>query len=140
MNPLSSLDSILEIGKTIIQAIIPDKAKQAEANLALLKAYQEGDLKSAQIQMSAIIAEASSPDKWTSRARPSFMYVMYLMILSCVPMGFIMAFDPTLATSISAGVTSWLNSIPKPMWNLFEAGYLGYGVMRSWDKSNTFKK
>jgi hypothetical protein len=31
--------------------------------------------------MAAVLAEAESPDPWTSRARPSFLYVMYVLLL-----------------------------------------------------------
>ncbi len=32
-------------------------------------------------RMTAIVAEANSADPWTSRARPSFLYVMYALLL-----------------------------------------------------------
>ena len=38
--------------------------------------------------MSAIVAEANSSDPWTSRARPSFLYLIYVLLLFAVPMGF----------------------------------------------------
>ena len=44
--------------------------------------------------MQAIVAEAQSTDPWTSRARPSFLYMMYALILWAIPMGLIAAADP----------------------------------------------
>jgi hypothetical protein len=65
------------LGK-LIDKIIPDPQARDRAKLELLKL--EGDQEAAQIgqQMQAIIAEANSHDPWTSRARPSFLYVMYV--------------------------------------------------------------
>ena len=86
-------------------------------------------------RLSAILAEAKSADPWTSRARPSFMYVFYLLILAAIPMGILHAFEPTIAQSIADGFQKWLGVIPSEIWALFGAGYLGYGHFRSKDKA-----
>ena len=79
-------------------------------------------------------------DPWTSRARPTFMYVIYLMILSAIPMGVVAAFDPTMATAIATGMQAWLAAIPDGLWATFGIGYSGYSVARSIDKKNALKK
>ena len=66
-----------------------------------------------QVQLSAIVAEATSPDPWTSRARPSFLYVMYLMILLAVPMGVVAAFRPETAGAIARGMNAYLNGLAR---------------------------
>lgn len=53
--------------------------------------------------MKAIIAEAQSRDPWTSRARPSFMYVMYVLILFSIPRGAISVVDAAAARAIGEG-------------------------------------
>ncbi len=78
--------------------------------------------------------EAKSADPWTSRARPSFLYVVYTFILAAIPMGFLFAFEPETAEAVTEGVRLWLAAIPGEMWALFGAGYLGYSGMRSYDK------
>lgn len=136
MNPLGPL---LELGNTLITRIFPDKEQQAKAQLALLQLQQDGELKTLQTQMSAIIAEASSQDKWTSRARPSFMYVIYIMILMSIPIGILSAISPDTAKSIELGLQGWLSALPKELWELFGVGYLGYVGGRSWDKTQVLK-
>jgi phosphotransferase system glucose/maltose/N-acetylglucosamine-specific IIC component len=84
--------------------------------------------------MSAIIAEAQSSDPWTSRARPSFMYVIYVMILMSIPMGILSAFNPAMAVAISAGMKSWLSAVPDSLWTLFGVGYVGYTGARMMEK------
>ncbi len=84
--------------------------------------------------MSAIVMEAQSSDPLTSRARPAFLYVMYIMILTSIPMGILFALNPILAADIIKGVQAWLDAIPTEMWALFGAGYLGYTNKRSEDK------
>lgn len=136
MDPLSG---ILSIGSKLIDRFFPDPQKKAEAQLELARMAQAGDLKELEISMSAIIAEAKSNDPWTSRARPSFLYVMYVMILSAVPMGVLHALKPEFAAAITAGMKAWLAAIPEEMWWLFGAGYLGYSTARSADKRGLLK-
>jgi len=85
-------------------------------------------------RMSVMQAEAKSRDPWTSRARPSFLYVVYLYILAGIPYGVVFALWPGAAISVTDGVRAWLEAIPEEMWWLFGTGYLGYNVARSADK------
>ncbi len=93
-----------------------------------------GELELFKTQLSAIVAEAQSADPWTSRARPSFMYVIYLLLLLGVPMGVLSAFEPQVATNIAAGFKAWLDAIPTDLYALFGIGYLGYSAARTVDK------
>ncbi len=86
-------------------------------------------------QLSAIVAEAQSNDPWTSRARPSFLYVMYALLLWAIPMGLIAAARPEMAAAIAQGMNAYLSSIPEPLYALFGTGYLGYTAARSWGKA-----
>lgn len=128
------LGALAPLADTLIDNLFETDEEKAAAKAKLLKAEQDGKLKEMQIQLSAIIAEANSKDPWTSRARPSFLYVVYLMILSAIPMGFLFAFEPETADAVIAGVSGWLNSLPEELWWLFGTGYLGYTSARSWDK------
>lgn len=132
MDPL--LSGILGIGNTLINKLIPDPAQKAAAQLQLLQLQQQGELDEIKLQLSAIIAEAQSNDPWTSRARPSFLYVMYLMILFAFPMGVLFLTDPARAQGMIDGVHLWLSAIPEQMWTLFGIGYLGYTGARTWEK------
>ena len=143
MNPLL-LGPLFDLGKDLIGRLFPDKEKQAQqiaqAELALAQLAQEGRLKELGLQMSAIVAEAQSSDPWTSRARPTFLYVIYLMILLAVPMGVLSAFQPDMAARIATGLQSWLAAIPDSLWALFGAGYLGYSGARTWEKGKGVTK
>ena len=81
-----------------------------------------------------IVAEITSPDRYVSRARPSFLYVMYALILWSLPMGVLAAFDPATAGAIGKGMTDYLAALPEPLYALFGTGYLGYSVVRQWGK------
>ena len=128
---------LLKLGGTLIDKLFPDPEQKARAQIELMKAEREGQLEEAKLQMSAILAEAQSNDPWTSRARPSFMYVMYVLILACIPMGILAAFQPEVAGKIAEGMKTWLNAIPEELWTVFGIGYLGYTGARSFEK---FKK
>lgn len=138
MNPLL-IGPVTELASSLIDRIFPDKVKQsterAHAEIALAQLNQEGKIKEMATAMSAIIAEAQSNDPWTSRARPSFLYVIYVMILMSIPMGVLSAFEPEMAQRIAAGMKAWLAAIPGELYALFGAGYLGYAVTRSKDKA-----
>lgn len=134
MMPIPVIGAAFELGTKLIERIFPDKAKADEAKLELLKMQQSGELQQTQVQLSAIISEANSGDKWTSRARPAFMYVMYFMILASIPMGVLFALNPETAEKIVSGMRQWLAAIPEEMWWLFGTGYLGYTGARTIDK------
>lgn len=127
-------DSLLAPLASIIDKIIPDKAGRERAKLELLELQGTQEMAMLQTRMSAILAEAGSQDPWTSRARPSFLYVMYAMILWAVPMGLIAAFRPETATAIANGMNAYLNGLPEPLYALFGTGYLGYTAARQWGK------
>lgn len=132
------LSAALELGNTVINKIFPDPAQRDAAKLELLKMQQAGELDAVKIQMSAIIAEAQSADPWTSRARPSFLYVMYILIISAIPIGILSVFRPDAAIQIAAGMKAWLGAIPVELYTVFGIGYTGYTVARSaWDKKAT---
>ncbi len=71
----------------LIDKIIPDPKARDAAKLELLKLQGTQEMEAVRTQLSAIVAEAQSPDPWTSRARPSFLYVMYALLLWAIPMG-----------------------------------------------------
>lgn len=143
MNPLL-IGPIFELGGKIIDKMFPDKTKQAaeraQAELVLFQAHQSGELEEMKASLSAILAEANSTDPWTSRARPSFLYVIYVMILMAIPMGFLSAYDPVTATNVANGMRQWLSAIPEDLYTLFGVGYLGYTGVRSWEKRSGLTK
>ena len=119
---------------SIIDKIIPDKEARARAKLELIELQGSQELKQLEVQIAAIVAEANSADPWTSRARPSFLYVMYVLLLSAIPMGLLAAFRPQVAQDIAAGMNSYLAGLPEPLYALFGTGYLGYTAARQWGK------
>lgn len=120
---------------SIIDKIVPDKDARERAKLELLKLQGSQEMQMLQTQLTAIVAEANSADPWTSRARPSFLYVMYAILLWSVPMGLIAAFRPEAAQGIAAGMNAYLNGLPEPLYALFGTGYLGYTAARQWGKT-----
>lgn len=137
MGILSVVEMALGVGGKLIDRLFPDPEQKAQAQLELMKLTQDGELKELELSMSAILEEAKSSDPWTSRARPSFLYVVYVMILASIPMGILSAFRPDLAAAVAKGMQAWLSSIPDGLWATFGIGYSGYSLARSWDKKTT---
>jgi hypothetical protein len=119
----------------LIDKIIPDPEARNRAKLELLKLEGSQEMEVLKTQLSAIISEAQSQDPWTSRARPSFLYVMYAIILWALPMGLVSAVNPAMARGIAEGMNAYLSGIPDSLWALFGTGYLGYTAARQWGKA-----
>lgn len=132
---MSLFDSLLGPLVSIIDKVVPDKAAREKAKLELLHLQGTQEMRLIEARLSAIVAEAQSSDPWTSRARPSFLYVMYALILFAIPMGIIAAFAPAKAAAIGTGITGYLASLPDSLYALFGTGYLGYTAARQWGKA-----
>lgn len=129
-----ALSGIGDLAKSIRAAITGkepiDSTKAAE--LALQVQELENGIEKARLDV--VLAEASSKDPWTSRARPAFMYVIYIMLITAIPMGVVAAVNSNTANNIASGFGAWLKAIPGDLYALFGAGYLGYGAFRTYDK------
>ena len=132
---MAIIDSIVGPVAGLLDKIIPDPKAREAAKLELLRLENAQELERVKAQMAAVLAEAGSADPWTSRARPSFLYVMYALLLWSIPMGLIAAARPSLADAIGKGMNAYLNGIPEPLYALFATGYLGYTVAREWGKT-----
>ncbi|MGD9470880.1 MAG: holin family protein [Novosphingobium sp.] len=131
---MAILEALIGPLTAIIDKVIPDKDAREKAKFELIKLQGTQEMEMIEARLSAIVAEANSTDPWTSRARPSFLYVMYAMILWAIPMGLIAAAEPQMAQSIASGMNSYLGGLPEPLYALFGTGYLGYTVARQWGK------
>ncbi|MBB5686208.1 holin family protein [Sphingobium boeckii] len=137
---MSIIDGIIGPIAKLIDKIIPDPEARDRAKLELLKLEGSQEMEALRTQMAAIIAEAQSADPWTSRARPSFLYVMYVLLLWAIPMGLIAAARPEMAQDIAHGMNAYLAGIPEPLYALFGTGYLGYTAARQWGKMKGLEK
>jgi hypothetical protein len=132
---MSLIEGIVGPVARLLDKIIPDPEARDRAKLELLKLESTRDLQAVETQLKAIVAEANSQDPWTSRARPSFLYVMYALLLWSIPMGLIAAVNPGMAQGIARGMTAYLAGIPEELYALFGTGYLGYTAARAWGKA-----
>lgn len=128
------IDSLIGPLAKLIDKLIPDPRAREAAKLELLRLEGAQELEAVRTRLSAIVAEAQAADPWTSRARPSFLYVMYALLLWSVPMGVLAALSPATAHAVAAGMNAYLAGIPEPLYALFGTGYLGYTAARQWGK------
>ena len=131
---MAILETLIGPIASIIDKVIPDKEARARAKLALVELEGSHELKQIEARLSAIVSEARSADPWTSRARPSFLYVMYAMILWALPVGVLSLFQPDAAARIAGAMTAYLRGLPDELYALFGTGYLGYTAARQWGK------
>ena len=130
-DPVTAVSGLLD---DAINKIWPNPEDKANASAISMKAAADAAISQLNAQLSVMKAEESSEDPWTSRARPSFLYVIYILILASLPMGVLFAFNPVVATAVVTGFHNWLSAIPSDLINLFGIGYLGYTGSRSVEK------
>lgn len=114
--------SAVPILDKIIDRVVPNKLGSEEK----ARLVHEIDVEMLRQRGSILAAEASSEDKWTSRARPSFLYVIYAVII----FNYII-----LPLAAVAGLTLPVLEIPETLWQMFGIGYLGYVGGRTWEKT-----
>jgi hypothetical protein len=134
------LASLIPAVVNLIDKIIPDPQAREQAKLALLQAENQQALEEMRLQLSAILAEAQSPDPWTSRARPTFLYLIYSIIATEVIGSIIGIWFPDQLFQAAKNLKDLLGAIPSDLWWLFGAGYLGYTGARSFEKAKGVAK
>lgn len=78
---------------------------------------------------------ARRPERqYVALARPTFLYVMYALILWAIPLGLIAAVRPAAAQAMSEAITGYFTGLPEPLYTLFGAAYLGYTAARQFGK------
>ena len=126
---IGQLAKDLRVAFTGKEPISADKA----AELALK--VQELETSIEQSRISVMIAEASSTDKWTSRARPGFMYLFYAVVTMLVMFApAVGIFFPEQMKQFYVNVAEGFKAIPDIMWQTFGVGYLGYVAARQYGK------
>jgi hypothetical protein len=128
------LASLIPALANLIDKIIPDPQVREQAKLALLQAENQQALEELKLQLSAILAEAQSPDPWVSRARPTFLYLIYSIIATEVVGSIVGVWFPDQVFQAAKNLKDLLGAIPSDLWWLFGAGYLGYTGARSFEK------
>ncbi len=104
-------------------------AAQAEKELAadLEKAYLE-DAKDMRRQLKV---ELQSQDSYVRRARPTFNYIFYTVLI------FNYIFLPIY--QMISGVTVEPVQLPTELWTVFGVGFIGYGYLRTVEKTGSKK-
>lgn len=133
MDPVT-IGGIFGIGSKLIEKLIPNPEEKTKAQLELMRMQQDGELEEMKTQLSAIISDSQSADPWTSRARPTFLYVVYILLLWSLPMGVLTIFNPDAAEQFTEGFGAWMKAIPDPILQLFGVVMTGYVLGRSWEK------
>jgi hypothetical protein len=128
------LDNILKAGvgglvdgvASIVDRFVttPDEKAKALIELRALEVRETEIIVSS--AASAVKAEAESPDPWVRRARPTFLYIMYTVLV----WNFLLLPGIQLFTSVPLHPID----LPSDLYYLFGAGYLGYVGARTWDK------
>jgi len=138
-----------KLAKDVVGTFKLPPEKQAEFERLLSEHEHEIRMKEYELQVKAmeaesraieqasmnIRAEAQSGDKYTSRARPTFMYLFYVVI------AFNMIIVPLSQMIGGYGLQNVkLIDVPEWFYELFLYGYLGYVGARAFEKSKWGRK
>lgn len=129
-----AVDAVSSLLKDGIDKIWPDPTDKAKIECMLMQAKADAAVSTMKQEMSIALAEAQSSDKYTSRARPGFLYTMYILILWGIPFSIIAAFKPELAVSMAKGFQAWLAAVPDMLWQVFGWCFGAYAGGRSIEK------
>lgn len=130
-NPISAVANVVG---GIVDKIWPNPTELEAAKIAEMKERTADAVALLDAQNRAANAEAASSDGFTSRARPSFLYVMYILILWAIPMGIVAALSPATALAIAEGFKAWLAAIPETLWQVFGLCFTVYTGSRLIEK------
>lgn len=133
------LDSVLNLGTTLIERLIPDKAKADEAKLKLLELQMSGELKvlEAETQMALKqgeinAKEAESEHIFVSGWRPAIGWICGLSLGAKYLVGPFCFFVAQFY-----GITLVLPPIDMTEMLPILLGMLGLGGLRTWEKIKT---
>ena len=126
MDPITAL---LSIGNTIIQKIFPDPAQAAQAQLALLKMQQDGELAAISGQMDINKVEASSSSVFVAGWRP---FAGWVCGLGLAYVSIIEPIARLIATLV--GYEGAFPAIDTTLTMQVLLGMLGMGGLRTLDK------
>ena len=129
-----AIGPLAKLAEVVIDNLFETEDEKASARAKMMAAQTSGKGSEMEAELSAIVMEAQSADPWTSRARPTFLYLIYLVIVLCVVGGIIGIWWPDHVSTAAGNIANLLGAIPENLWWLFGAGYLGYTGARSFDK------
>jgi hypothetical protein len=121
----------LQLGEKLIDRLLPDKAANDAAKAALVQMQLNGELAEVQGQIQTNIAEAANAHVFVSGWRP------YIGWICGTGLGYEFLLRPLL--TFGAGLFHFTTVAPNiDMGDLIIllTGMLGFGAMRSFDKSN----
>lgn len=124
----------LEIFGMVIDKFVTNKDDRAAAKEGLESLNASGDLELLKGGQEIAKAEAGSEDKWTSRARPSFLYLMYGYFALAPVFAIFFMIWPDRSRLAVEGMELFLAAIPDPMWLTFAACFSVYTGARTIDK------
>ena len=126
MDPITAL---LNIGNTLINKLFPDPAQAAQAQLALLKMQQDGDLAVMVAQTDINKVEAASTSMFVAGWRPFVGWV------GGAGLAYAAIIEPILRLIATLnGYTGAFPAIDTTITMQILFGLLGLGAMRSFDK------
>lgn len=126
----SGVGSIIKGAADIVDRFVTTSDEKIKAMQALREIEQKEAAALLAATSAVISEEAKSEDPWVRRARPTFLYIIYIVI------AFNFIFIPILGMGASIwGKTPFVPiALPEDLYWLFGSGYLGYAGARTWDK------
>lgn len=131
----AAIPKILEI----VGGFIGDKDKLNELEVKLRSDNVQADLQRDLSSMELRLGAQKSEDPFVRRARPLFLYLIYVFFAVFFFAACLGAFLPERFLIFAGNIKAMFAAIPDQGWMFFSAVYLGYTGGRSWDKQTKMK-
>jgi hypothetical protein len=135
MNPLI-LGPLLEMGKNLLDRVIPDTEKRREAEMEFIKMAADGELKQVIGQLEINAKEAAHPSVFVAGWRPAFGWV------GATAFAYSTVLQP-LFSWIGMNALQWTSGAPTIesdlLWVVI-TGMLGIGGLRTFEKKSGVAK
>lgn len=132
MNPV--LLPILEIGRQLIERLIPDKEEARKAEVDFLRSAMDGELKQVIAQLEINAREAAHPSLWVAGWRPFFGWV------GGAAFAYSVIIQPILTWWAYAHGHSAPPDVESELLWVVITGMLGIGGLRTYEKRKGFSK
>jgi hypothetical protein len=125
----------------LIDRLIPDPAEREQAKLALAAGRRAASpAGNAGESVGHSGRSQFSPTRGPAGRRPTFLYVIYGVILLSVIGSIIGIWWPAEVFQAAENLSKLLNAVPESLWWLFGAGYLGYTSARAVSTSGAARR
>lgn len=131
---MSIFDGIAKIISEGIDKVVPDANVRLEAKTKLAELEKNGELQELHDYLDLLKTEAASDDNYTRRARPTALYVIYILLCWGLLCSVISIFSPGKSAEMLNIFNTFFTRLPDNFYTLLETLFGIYAGARTIEK------